>query len=259
MLAAPVFQGAIRDPVGIYLVPLLLNAPLMAISAVESTYLSPLESWEHVRVEQAALFLAVAVFGIFLTCVAQALTSRRTAVLEVGPSVPLESDFRHALRRSPAYLAVTILLVVIVSLGLVFLILPGFFALYLWSFAPIACALEDKGVIDSMRRSRRAVRGQAGRWTASLLLLLVVYGAVSWGIFALFELVPASDLDATPLASGLLQAFLLEVVTLAMVVAWTSLYLSFRTRADAAEGVVPAVAQAPEAEDDRTRGAMLFE
>jgi hypothetical protein len=252
-----------RDTLGIFVVPLLLHLPFFAISAVETVYKEPFRGWEGVDFGQALLFLGITVAGALLACAAQALAVRRTAVLLAGFSSPLESDFRFALRRAPIYFVVTLLLLLVVAAGLLILVLPGLVALYFWSFAPIACLLEGTGVRDSLSRSRRAVRGQTGRWVACAAALVAAYSLASWAVFAFFDRFADAEEGMVSAVSDVLLAAALQGISLASIVAWTSLYLSFRAARDAAEGVSsPPLAGAgpgPSEAVERARAASLFE
>lgn len=264
VLGAPIARGAARDPVGLFVVPLLLHLPLFSISAVQTAYLDPAEGWESADLGKLSLIAVAMVAGIFLACVAQGLVIRRTAAVLSGEASPLESDFRLAVRRSLVYFVVTFLLLLVVSAGLLALVLPGIVALYFWSFAPIASVLERAGVAASLKRSRRAVRGKPGRWAASAAILLVVYSLASWGVFAAAALLGELQAEGATVLVEVTNAVALQIVSLGILIAWTALYLDMRGGADLAEGKHPlgvagADPVAATEPDLRTRAANLFE
>jgi hypothetical protein len=88
-----------------------------------------------------------------------------------------------------------------VIVGLFALVIPGIFLAILWLFAGPAVVVEDKGILDSLRRSQDLVRG--AWWTVFLawLLIQVITGVAQIAIGVVGAAI-LSPLDGTALAWG---------------------------------------------------------
>jgi hypothetical protein len=86
-------------------------------------------------------------------------------------------------------LGLTVLTSILWFIGGLACLLPGIFLYVMWSLAPAALMLERGGVIESMRRSWRLVRGSWWRIFGILLLAAIIAGAVGQLILAPFGVV----------------------------------------------------------------------
>lgn len=101
----------------------------------------------------------------------------------------------QAIKSASKYIGKYILLMIVVSLALTGLymlfIIPGIIFMVYWIFAAYVLIGENKGVIDSMKRSKVIVRGRWWRVLGYYLLLLLVFV----GIGLIFS-IPGSILRA---------------------------------------------------------------
>ena len=121
------------------------------------------------------------------TGIVSSIVVTRQAGGEVG-----ERGLREFMRHLPIgrLIAIDLLWVVLVMLGFVALVAPGFVFMAWYALVAPACEIEDLGVRDSFRRSRELVRGYFWRVLiviAGLLLaeglLTSIAGSVSiWGL-----------------------------------------------------------------------------
>lgn len=88
-----------------------------------------------------------------------------------------------------------------VIVGLFALVIPGIFLAILWLFAGQAVVVEDKGILDSLRRSQDLVRG--AWWTVFLAWLLIqVVTAIAQLAIGIVGAAILSPLDGTALTWG---------------------------------------------------------
>jgi hypothetical protein len=85
-----------------------------------------------------------------------------------------------------------LLIIILVSIGCVFLLLPGLLLATLWMYAFYAMAFDDKGIIDSMKTSWKIVM-KKGLWQHLVILVALgilnsVGAAIVIGIFVTFPL-----------------------------------------------------------------------
>ena len=127
----------------------------------------------------------------------------------------------------------TLLTGVLIAVGLLLFILPGLILITIWSVAIQAVVVERATVLDSLRRSRELVRGNA--WRVFLFLLLLALILLMAATLAL--------LVAAPFGTGLLGAAvsafaLASVVNPILVVGPAALYncLTGNSLADQAAG-----------------------
>jgi hypothetical protein len=85
-----------------------------------------------------------------------------------------------------------LLIMILVSIGCVFLVLPGLLLATLWMYAFYAMAFDGKGITDSMKTSWKIVM-KKGLWQHLVILIAMgmlnsIGGAVAIGIFVTFPL-----------------------------------------------------------------------
>ncbi|WP_135304154.1 hypothetical protein [Haloarcula amylovorans] len=142
-----------------------------------------LEQARQAFLEQAPLSLgtsiAVALLGLFvLFLIAEALRIVAIRAFADDAGSPLPSDATRALG-STALTAIlaAILTGILVAIGTVFLVIPGIIAAILFTFVRQEIALNDSGVIESIRNSVSIVTDDALAVTG-LLVVLVLLGIV---------------------------------------------------------------------------------
>lgn len=267
VLVAPVGRAVVRDPVGILAVPLLLQAPILAFSAIEGVrWDSMVEGdvtgsiwsiFSGTAPDPATVWglLGWALFAVLLTCVASAFVILRTTRLLRTLDTSLEADFRHALRRAPFYFFVSVLVLALFSAGLVLLVVPGLVVLYFWLFAPILTVSDDLGFYAAFTESRRRVRGHLGAWLGSVCVFLVISFVIAIGVYAITEF---TGVWATTLEAHLTANVAQGVLGTLFMASWTSFAHSLGGRAPAAGGS-PAQGAGGELPETRSAAASLFE
>lgn len=89
----------------------------------------------------------------------------------------------QAIKAASKYLGKYVLLMIVVSLALMGLyllfIIPGIIFTIYWLFAAYILVGENKGVIDSIKRSKQVVRGRWWRVFGYYLLLMLVFMGIS--------------------------------------------------------------------------------
>ena len=97
-----------------------------------------------------------------------------------GRGFSFNQAMRAALRRSPAILALTVIVVIGGMLGMIILlVVPGLIFFCVYAVAVPACVVEGLGPIDSMSRSAFPTRGD--RWRVFEILCLVYLGGIAIG------------------------------------------------------------------------------
>ncbi|MGI9611219.1 MAG: hypothetical protein ACR2NL_13075, partial [Acidimicrobiia bacterium] len=115
--------------------------------------------------------------------------------------------------------------------GLLLLIIPGVWMAVMFSMTPQVMALEDRGILGSLRRSTRLV---AGRWWATLgfLLIVALLGSIAGQLIQLVALpvVAVAGVDASA-ALGFVISVLVQGLLIAAIAVMTSIwYVDLRSR-----------------------------
>lgn len=147
----------------------------------------------------------------------------RQQALASGEIDEARSAVRNALRQLPRAMGLVFATGVIVAIGAVLLLIPGLYLLVaLWPALAIL-ALEDAGVLESLDRALRCVRGC---WWPTALLLLVTLSVVL-GMFVVGGLVGLAvggrGSMISAMISGALAAFFPPFVTAVLQVQHASL------------------------------------
>ncbi len=97
----------------------------------------------------------------------------------VGEPVTLGQAASLVARRFPALIGCTFVVGLLSVGGLVLCILPYFYVLWRVSVAPLACAAERQGPIESVRRSFALTKGSFLRWAAVVIVATVLLAPMS--------------------------------------------------------------------------------
>jgi hypothetical protein len=146
-----------------------------------------------------SIFIVTIVFFPIAQGSATKLASER---IERGHA-DLGASVRFATSRLIRIWAVSILVGIILVLGFIALIVPGIIPAIMYSLAFPVLIIENKGVLDSMRRSRQLV---GHRWlkTFGAYLVLGIIFIIAWAIAGA---IAAPFGTASPVVNGLLSAF----------------------------------------------------
>jgi hypothetical protein len=163
--------------------------------------------------------------GILLTLVVGAIGQILTVRATTGPlGLDAGAEFVPAIQAAlpkfvPVFLT-SLLVQVLVSLGLVFLVVPGVFLAVMLLVSTVACILEDRSPVEALKRSRELTRGN--RWQVLGLVLILALLVIGVGLLvaipsAVAGIVPGiGALVGRVLASaaeGLLGVFVAIILT----------------------------------------------
>ena len=133
--------------------------------------------------------------------------------------VNLGASVRFAVSRLLSIWALSIIVGIIVVLGIIALIIPGIILAIMYSLALPVLLLENKGVFDSMGRSRQLVSHRWGKTFVTFLVLLIIVIITSVIVSAITGLVGGV---IGPIANGVLSAFYQPLFPILMVVYYYS-------------------------------------
>lgn len=160
---------------------------------------------------------AAGVGALVLYLVGEALTIVAIRAFAGGDRDVIPSDATRRLGRTVAVsIAAAIVTGIAVVIGLVFLVIPGLVLAVLFYFVKQEIALNDSGVVESVRNSIGIVRDNFVA-TAVLAVVIVVLGAVAGSAVGLLPLpLPSAVLSAgTTVVSSVFGVFGIAVTTLA--------------------------------------------
>ena len=170
----------------------------------------------------AALLLALALFlvSVILSPIALGSTIRMTSdVIENRPP-DLMAGVRFIFSKLLSVWAVSIIIGIVVTLGFIALIVPGIILGIMFSLALTALLIENKGVFDSLGRSRKLV---GNRWLKSFTLYLVI--GILIGIAAEIVVLITAPISVPViryLVEALISAFYLPIIPILVTVYYYS-------------------------------------
>ncbi len=170
----------------------------------------------------AALLLALALFlvSVILSPIALGSTIRMTSdVIENRPP-DLMAGVRFIFSKLLSVWAVSIIIGIVVTLGFIALIVPGIILGIMFSLALTALLIENKGVFDSLGRSRKLV---GNRWLKSFALYLVI--GILIGIAAEIVVLITAPISVPViryLVEALISAFYLPIIPILVTVYYYS-------------------------------------
>lgn len=118
--------------------------------------------------------LILAVLNMVVGAIGQIMTVRATAgSLGANAAVEFIPAIRAAMPKLAPLLVTSLLNAILVCLGLVLLVAPGLFLATMLLVSPMACILEGRSPVESLKRSRELTRGHRWQLLGLLLVLLV--------------------------------------------------------------------------------------
>jgi hypothetical protein len=166
------------------------------------------------------------------------------AVSEVylSRSATYGESIRTGLRLFTRLVGTAILMTLLILVGLVLLIIPGLYLMFVFMLAYTVIVLEDRGGWESLKRSRELARDNVWRIVAVYL--------VSFVLMTVMSLVLSLVTRHIPVAGTLIDAVVQAVFTAYMSAALVVLYFDIRCRKEAFDlehlaGLVDAGAVAP--------------
>ncbi len=156
----------------------------MAISGfdvVDTINLVPSDLTSQVSNTIIIAFIPIVVI-LLLGFIALSLLST-LAYINIGFSKNNNLPFKKAFKGGLKYFWIFLGLVIVQSLAVlglfILLIIPGIIFLVYWIFSPYVLFSENKGIIDSMKRSKALVKGRWWRVFGNFLLLSLIIIAIS--------------------------------------------------------------------------------
>ena len=115
--------------------------------------LSYLSEVGRIDLQHIIALAGAVVLIIFTSMIAVEVTIILTAQAEVGKELDLAEAVSHSLNRLPVTLATTTVMMIGIMVGLILLIIPGWFLLIRWWLAPNMVLLTRRGVREALGMS----------------------------------------------------------------------------------------------------------
>ena len=165
------------------------------------------------------LLVVIFVVNIVFSTIAEGSSVKMASVQITKGQVSLGASIRFAVSRLLSIWALNIIVGIIVVLGFIALIIPGIILAIMYSLALPVLLLENRGVFDSMGRSRQLVSHRWGKTFVTFLVLLIIVIITSVIVSAITGLVGGV---IGPIANGVLSAFYQPLFPILMVVYYYS-------------------------------------
>ena len=147
------------------------------------------------------------------------------------------------------YFALTIALTLMTLLGLLAFIVPGVMVITAFGLAPIAMILEDKGLRDSLTRSRELTKGNRWRFFAIYLLINLTFLPFSLGSNLVAQRLQASGNVQGSILVSLSVVVLSMLFSVFIMVLYVVVFRELRALKDRPAAVAAPVPD-PQTEDD---------
>jgi hypothetical protein len=129
--------------------------------------------------------LVGAAIGIIIWAVLQAAILRGAAQATIGDPVDIEASYRWGLARFGSVLLVALLVGIVVAVGFLLLIIPGFIFLVFLSVSEPALIVENRRGTEAMSRSWNLVRGHFWHALVVILVAAIITGVIQGIISAI--------------------------------------------------------------------------
>jgi hypothetical protein len=122
--------------------------------------------------------LVAAAIGIIIWAVLQAAILRGAAQATIGDPVDIDASYRWGLARFGSVLLVALLVGIVVAVGFLLLIIPGFIFLVFLSVSEPALIVENRRGTEAMSRSWNLVRGHFWHALVVILVAAIITGVI---------------------------------------------------------------------------------
>ena len=139
----------------------------------------------------------------------QGLVVRSTIMVLSGREADMTQSVTEALRLILPIIAVSIVVGLLVTLGLLVFVVPGIMVYCAFIVSVPALIEERRGVFDSMQRSRDLTRGSRGH----IFLLAIGFSILSFIIGGLFEMIAGGGASFQPGSADLPDPVLYGITT----------------------------------------------
>jgi hypothetical protein len=147
------------------------------------------------------------------------------------------------------YIALSLALGLMTLVGLLAFIVPGFMVMTAFALAPIAMILEDKGLRDSLTRSRELTKGNRWRFFAIYLLVNLAFLPFSLGSNLVAQRLQASGNVQGSILVSLSTIVVSLLVSVFIIVLYVVVFRELRALKDRPAAVAAPVPD-PQTEDD---------
>jgi hypothetical protein len=147
------------------------------------------------------------------------------------------------------YIALSLALGLMTLVGLLAFIVPGFMVMTAFALAPIAMILEDKGLRDSLTRSRELTKGNRWRFFAIYLLINLTFLPFSLGSNLVAQRLQASGNVQGSILVSLSVVVLSMLFSVFIMVLYVVVFRELRALKDRPAAVAAPVPD-PQTEDD---------
>lgn len=154
----------------------IVVVPLSFVSAVIVRLFGDPED-RSFGVTLAALLVGAAI-GVIIWAILQAAMLRGAAQATIGDPVDIEASYRWGLARFGSVLLVALLVGIVVGVGFLLLIIPGFIFLVFLSVSEPALIVENRRGTEAMSRSWNLVRGNFWHALVVILVAAIITGVI---------------------------------------------------------------------------------
>ncbi len=168
-----------------------------------------------------ALFLLIGVIfvvNIVFSTIAEGSAIKLASQQITKGQADLGASIRFAVSKLPWIWVLSIIVGILVFLGLIALIVPGIILAIMFSLALPVLLLENKGVTESMGRSRQLVSHRWAKTFGTFLVLAIIVLVIS----LIFSAITAPLGIIGPVVNGILSAFYQPLFPILMVVYYYS-------------------------------------
>jgi hypothetical protein len=119
-----------------------------------------------------------AAIGVIIWAILQAAMLRGAAQATIGDPVDIEASYRWGLSRFGSVLLVAVLVGIVVGVGFLLLVIPGFIFLVFLSVSEPALIVENRRGTEAMSRSWNLVRGHFWHALVVILVAAIITGVI---------------------------------------------------------------------------------
>lgn len=159
--------GAIYGALNYWAISALPPFPVMDIMGSEA-----LTDW---LIRLSTIILIVGLIGWILNVIVQGYSVKYSSTLITDEALNVKEIAKQAIRKTPQLIAASLIVNLLIGIGLLLFIIPGIILAVMFSLIMPVIILEDKGVLESLNRSRRLV---SKRWSKTLILLIILVAAI---------------------------------------------------------------------------------
>ena len=138
----------------------------------------------------AASYIGMLVFFLIVWPLCQAAMVHNISAHYLGESLGAWESYKRGAHRVPRLLGAQFLAGIVVAIGFLLLVVPGvIFSLWFILIAPVVM-LEEKGVSETLSRSRELMRGNLGKGFLLMLTIGMLGGLINFTFIMVLKMVP---------------------------------------------------------------------